>query len=274
MIENNDVDDYYDVKFEIEKENLVSVPDFGVWSLNLRQAAELIVLDMWFSGEIEDISEPEDWDGTEYDAKLVEALAKYIQTFETRLVNAVTLGRLETIKIQRNLDEQISTEQTYINYSELSEWLFERGYESGDIISEWTYKEAGIGTLISKEVNYLRATIKENKGRIPRAFINDSSDDLHEMCKKMAFDNQSLKKEIQQLKKSQSHQTKLNNPVSIKARKSFLLIIEALCKKNNIDSQSRGAAGIIQRLVNTSIGKSIDEDTVKKILNQIPDALE
>lgn len=273
MIENNNFDDYYDVKFEIEKENLVTIPNFGIYHLSIRQAAELIALDMWYSGET-DVSEPEGWDGTEYDPKLIEALAKYVKDFEARLLNALELGRLKVVNIKRNLDEQILSSETYIEFEDLRGWLYQRGYDGGDHFNEWMFTETDIAALVLREVNQLRAVIKENKGSIPRAFISGADDNLHEMYKKMAFDNQSLKNEIQQLKESQSHQTKLNNPVSTKARKSFLLIIEALCKKNNIDSQERGAAAIIQRFVNTSIGKSIDEDTVKKILNQIPDALE
>jgi hypothetical protein len=272
LMKFEDNDDQYmkDIIWDIEQENFVFVPDFGIYHLNIWQAAELIALDMWYSGEIDDVGEPEGWDETEYDTKLIKELAKYVQEFEVRLTNAVESERLKTVKIQRNLDEQIVSEQTYIHYNELLNWLAERGYDGGDILNEWTFTEADIGTLISREVNYLRAVIKENRGKIPRG----SNDNFQEMYKKIAFENQVLKNEIQQLQESQSHQTKLNNPVSTKARKSFLLIIEALCKKNELDSQERGMAGKIQRIIETQIGQRIDDETIRNILTQIPDALE
>lgn len=226
---------------------------------------------MWYSGEIENIDEPEGWDGSEYDPKLVEILTQYVQDFETRLLNALELGRLNAVSIKRNFDEQILAGETYIQFEELSTWLFERGYEGGDILNEWTFTEVDIALAVSQEVNYLRTVIKENH-TIPKKY-----DDFQTMYKKATLDNQSLKDENQQLKKQiselQSHQTKLNNPVSTKARKSFLLIIEALCKKNNLDSQERSMAGNIQRIVESLTGQKIDDDTVRNILKQIPDAL-
>ncbi len=261
------------IMWEHEKQDLVAIPNWGIYHLNIRQAAELIALDMWYSGE-SDISEPEGWDGTEYDPKLIVALAKHVQEFEVRLLNAVELERLKTAKIQRNLDEKILPHETYIEFCELRGWLYQRGYDGGDILNHWMFTESDIDALVSRKVNHLRAVIKENKGIIPRVFISGSSDNLQEMYKKIAFDNQLLKNEIQQLKESQSHQTKLNNPVSAKARKSFLLIIEALCKKNNLDSQERGMAGNIQKIVESQTGQKIDDDTIRSILKQIPDALE
>lgn len=260
-----------EIKRDIEQENFVSIPNFGIYHLSIRQAAELISIDMWYSGEIDDVGEPEDWDGSEYDPKLVDALAKYVQEFETRLLTAVELERLKAVSVKRNLDELIISDETYIEFEKLREWLNERGYDGGDIINCWTFAETDIAVAVSKEVNYLRAAIKEN-GTIPK-----KDDDFQTMYKKTMLDNQSLKNENQQLKKQiselQSHQEKLNKPVSTKARKSFLLIIEALCKKNNIDSQERSMAGKIQRIVELQTGQKIDDDTVRNILNQIPDAL-
>lgn len=267
---------YEYIMWEHEKQDLVTIPNFGIYHLNIRQAAELIALDMWYSGEA-DVSEPEGWDGTEYDPKLIEALAKHVQEFEVRLLNAVELERLKAAKIQRNLDEKILPHETYIEFEELRAWLYQRGYDCGDHLNGWIFTESDIDALVSRKVNHLRAVIKENKGIIPRVFISGSDDNLQEMYKKIAFDNQLLKNEIQQLKESQSqsqsHQTKLNNPVSAKARKSFLLIIEALCKRNNLDSQERSMAGNIQRIVELQTGQKIDDDTVRNILKQIPDAL-
>ena len=71
------------------------VPEFGLWRPNIKEAAKLVAVDMWFSGEIEGVNEPEDFDG-DYDAPwLITALADTIATFEAKLSAAVDNGSLE-----------------------------------------------------------------------------------------------------------------------------------------------------------------------------------
>jgi hypothetical protein len=267
-------DDYFsdDVTRENERENHVFIPNFGINHLSIRQASELIPLDMWYSGEILDVGEPNDWDGSEYDVRLTAALDKYVQYFEKKLLNALELGRLNCVRIRRNLDEQIIVNETYIEFSELHGWLKERGYDAGDIIHERWITETDIAVVVSKEVNYLRAFIKENRST-PNTDI-----DFQALYKKAVLENQSLTNENQQLKKQifdlQAHQQQSDLPVSTLARKSFLLIIAAFCKKNDFDPQVRGTAGKIQRLVEVKINKTITDDTIKKILDQIQNVLD
>ena len=64
-----------------------------------------------------------------------------------------------------------------------------------------------------------------------------------------------------------------NGTINTKEKYSFLLLINALCKKNNIIPTERGAAGKIARLAE-QYGTPITEDTVLKILKQIPEAVE
>ena len=67
---------------------------------------------------------------------------------------------------------------------------------------------------------------------------------------------------------------KLDKPLGTKERRTLLTIIAALCKKAKIDPQARGAAGKVMNLVEETVGAQIDEGTIKKFLDQIPDALE
>src|SRR5687767_9519501 len=69
--------------------HLSRVPNFGVWHPNIREAAELVVVDMWFSGEIDGVNEPDDFNGNGRSPWLITALADNIAKFETRLLSAV-----------------------------------------------------------------------------------------------------------------------------------------------------------------------------------------
>jgi hypothetical protein len=62
-------------------------------------------------------------------------------------------------------------------------------------------------------------------------------------------------------------------PIVTKERQTLLVIIAALCNEAGIDYQQRGIASAIQCLTET-IGAPISDDTIRKVLNQIDNALE
>ena len=62
-------------------------------------------------------------------------------------------------------------------------------------------------------------------------------------------------------------------PLTPNERNSLLTIIAALCAHALINHKDRGAAGRIVRMVET-MGARMDEDTVRRALAKIPDALE
>ncbi len=139
------------------KMHLYRIPDFGLWNPNIKEAAELVAVDMWFSGIIEGVIEPEDFDGDGGDPWLIAALADTIAEFEARLSTAVDSGRLKASFVRRSPDEQVIPEKTHINYSDLDEWLQERGHEPGDHMSDWAATESDISDLLCDEVIFLRA---------------------------------------------------------------------------------------------------------------------
>ncbi len=56
-------------------------------------------------------------------------------------------------------------------------------------------------------------------------------------------------------------------------RSTLLIIIAALCKKSGIEYQERGAASQIAKLTD-AIGATVSDDTIRRLLKAIPDALE
>lgn len=66
---------------------------------------------------------------------------------------------------------------------------------------------------------------------------------------------------------------KQEKPLETRQRRTLLTIIAALCKHAGIDPQVRGAAQRIKQMTET-LGTPIDDETIKKALDGIPDALE
>ena len=79
------------------------VPEFGIWNPNIKEAAELVAVDMWFSGKIEGVNEPEDFDGDGRAPWLIAALGDTVAVFEARLLAAIENGKLEALNIGRIL---------------------------------------------------------------------------------------------------------------------------------------------------------------------------
>lgn len=64
-----------------------------------------------------------------------------------------------------------------------------------------------------------------------------------------------------------------DKPMTTNERNSLLAIIAALCEHSAIKPQERGAANLIAELTE-EIGASVSDDTVRRVLAKIPDALE
>ena len=66
---------------------------------------------------------------------------------------------------------------------------------------------------------------------------------------------------------------KSDKPLTTRQRKTFLIIIAALCSSAKIDPQARGASQRIKELTE-SLGVPVDDETIRTLLSEIPDALE
>lgn len=65
----------------------------------------------------------------------------------------------------------------------------------------------------------------------------------------------------------------MDKPMTTTERNTLLTIIAALCDYSAIDSAGRGAAGQIAKLTE-KLGATVTDDTIRKVLAKIPDALE
>lgn len=244
-----------------EETHLISeLPDFGIFSISITNAARLISEDMWFSGEI-DVKEPEDYDGSYGNPILLESLAGYISKMETQLLQAVDTKRLKAVIVRRDMEERIDPNKTFLRLNILDKWLVERGYESGDTVNEYWDNEAGIAISIAEQVTVTRYK--------PIASSADRENEYLEKQLELALaENIKLKK----TSGVNCGKQDIDKPMSAKERRSLLRVIAALANMAKINVAQRGIASAIQTATETN-GAPVTDDTIRKILKKIPDAL-
>ncbi|MBA0014579.1 MAG: hypothetical protein H0Z53_03000 [Nitrosospira sp.] len=261
---------------------LLSLPNFGVGHLTIKEAAELIALDMWYSGEIPNSEGPKGWNGGEHDPKLLEFLTQHVVTFETRLLESVHSGGVETAAKRRDFNGYLNSEKTYIKIQNLIDWLAEHGYASGDIMNEWLHVEGEISARICDELIYLRAARKRGAvefldipfpGELSKNVAEASTEITSTIAayKSLTIENQQLKEQLSLARIEQP--AKVDRPLATRQRRTLLTLIAALCDYSAIDLKGKGVAGQIARLTE-EIGVNVTDETIAKVLAEIPEVLE
>jgi hypothetical protein len=262
---------------------LHEVPQFGIWHPSINEAAELVAVDMWYSGEIEGKGEPPDLEGADLEQWLKEALSEIIEVIAAGLCSAINNGKLRASPVRRALDDHLEREETHVYYDDLCDWMKERGLHPGDHMSSWVHYEATIDSLICEEVAFLRAAQKggtqelENIERQRRDAKYGKLDEALELDALRA----ALKAKLNQIHELQSklvelrsrHAERVDRPLHTRQRRTLLTIIAALCSQAGFDYDVRGAAQRIRRATEL-IGAPIDDGTIDGLLKEIPDALE
>jgi hypothetical protein len=147
---------------------------------------------------------------------------------------------------------------------DLRHWLFERGYVVGDVFDDKELLESQITEYLSDLIQDLRAKASQDRNI---RFGNDPETDLLNALAEKAR----LQEQIRRLEAGKASQA--DRPSGTRQRRTLLTIIAALCGEAKIDYRSRGAAQRIRELTE-SLGTPIDADTIRKHLQEIPDALE
>jgi hypothetical protein len=256
------------------------LPALGIFYLTINDAAELIVMDMWYSGEIPEINEPDNWDGTKKDPNLIRLLSGHTGNFKEKLRYAINNGTLKSSVMKRDFDNLLILEETYIDNEDIQDWLIERNYPPGDIWSEWFYDQIDILNHVTDELSYARIIINRGE-KIPKKYpLSDSELDelnlsadakLLAAYKGVVIENQEFKEQLKD--KLSQRENKADRPLNTRQRKTWLIIIAALCDSVNIDFQARGASQRIKALTEL-LGVPIDDETIRTLLSEIPDALE
>lgn len=159
------------------------LPNFGIYHLTVKDAAKLVVEDMWHSLNLVQIEAPEDWNGDINDPRVWQQFETRFQEFEQTLLAEIDIGRLKPASASRGFDNRLIADQTYVEYHELIEWLAERRYYLengvGETIGYWFEQEMDLFEKVYEHVEYLRAEMKngldktrtsDDPGTIPSAY--------------------------------------------------------------------------------------------------------
>jgi hypothetical protein len=259
------------------------VPQFGIWHPSINEAAELVAVDMWYSGEIEGKTEPSDIEEADLDQWLKEALSEIVEVIAAGLCSAIDSGKLRASPVRRALDDSLEREETHVDYDDLCDWMKERGLQPGDHMNSWVSYEATIGDLICEEVAFLRAAQKrgtqeleniERQRRDAKYGLLDEAqvlESLRAALKAKLNEIHELQRKLVELRSGQA--VRVDRPLHTRQRRTLLTIIAALCSQAGFDYGVRGAAQRIRRATEL-IGAPIDDGTIDGLLKEIPDAVE
>lgn len=259
--------------------SLLKMDDFGLWSHSIKNAAKLTAVELFFSGELnllggvvygelDFVVDEED-----EDPRLIEIINEQINIIEKLLINAVEKKEIVAKSIHRDFNNEIIPENTYISSETLHSWLESRGIVAGDKYILWGEQESRIGKYILNEVIYLRS-IQSVSNKLLNSVLNrrlDSSRDMQDSWDKANDEINYLKNMVAELSEKKSHQS--NRPLRTSERRTHQVIIAALCKKAGINPNARGAAAQIMAITE-GIGAPITDDTIRKILNELPESIE
>ncbi len=271
-----DLSGYADSKYELN--------DFGIFCLTVREAAELIAIDMWISGEV--VASPElenDHDVEPSDPRLKVALAQTIELFVRRLLSAIESDALKAEVVRRDFDEQLLPDYTYVRKSVLFDWLSERGYTTDVAFEEWDDIQQTIYMAASDEVETMQAIGKAGLRAIRHfeyarsSLRNDMTPDpddpksilrAYEQC---FGENARLKIELAKAQKQSPD--KVDRPLSSRERDSLLTTIAVLCKAAGFNAERHAKTANLIQDAAAKMGISIGETTIENQLKKIPDAL-
>jgi len=260
---------------------LPMVRDYGIFKLNIVDAAKLTVVDMWFSGMFPEILEPEDFDGDSNDPHLLSLLEKQFLLFRKRIRESINSGEMVAEYVRKDFENNIIDNETYVDFNVLDQWLEDRGYSSGDIFTDYTDIELKIQERTCDYIVYLRAYAQYktsfcvNAGIGPLVFSKDtdkiSRDDLQSMLMNAIAVNKNLYDKVARIENGK--QCQAEKVLSTRQRRTLLTMLAALCKRANVDTTARGAAQRIREMTE-ELGAPVNDDTIKAILNELPEAIE
>lgn len=254
--------------------SLMELPLFGIGHLNVRQAAELATIDRWYSGEIERVSEPEDWDGEPSAPWLREKLAPEIDVMEAQLLSSVAGGKLKPAKLAFDFDDHVISADTWIDYEDLHQWLQERGYQMGDIGAGWIDEQSGVLGSAEDAVRFLQVAAAEGKrlradlemqGLSAKLGTLDEADPvaLSTAVRALVVENAGLRKTLE----SRSAPLPEEKPLAPRERGSLLRVIRALDVMAKLPE--RGAAvGLLHQLEQLGFTSGPGDTTIRKTLEQ------
>ncbi len=257
------------------------LPDYGLFQLSIDEAAELTVTELWFSGAIDPREVPPEYHySTSYpiSAALSDALAGQRALFVKRLLDSINAGRLQATQENRDWNEALDPAKTFVHVDALTEWIKERCNGVGRIFERYQKSEQRIKNHLWFEADALR-TFRRKRAREGDAAlyrgVSFTLDDIQNLdhgqaiaaVRALALENALLLDECDAQPSEPAEQ-----PLSTRKKNTLYTLIAALCAHARIDPAARGASQRL-RSMTEELGTPVDDGTIRKVLDEIPDAL-
>jgi len=259
------------------------LPDFGLLSVTIDTAAELVALELWELGEYPDIKAPEEFDDNFFDPRLLSALKQQIAEQKQRLLGAIDVHRLPIEIESRNFDERLETNNCYLSLQALMDWMMARGVESGvtlryveslNTAREYLCDQVNnLQTLARSSTEVLgewyppRTSESDDEGEVSAEAATSSID--RAAYYKLLVENQRLRDQL-----ATKGEEPKERPIKTSERKALRRLVIAMAKKGfGWDPQKRnGAVGEITKALQ-DVGIEMSDDSVRSYLNAAKDEL-
>ncbi|MBN3850143.1 hypothetical protein G3N58_25465 [Paraburkholderia sp. Ac-20342] len=258
--------------------------DFGLFSVTIDVAAELVALELWTLDEFPEIKKPAEFDGNPFDPRLLSALCPQIEQQRQRLVAAVDAQRLPIQIESRDLDDHLAPTFCYVSLDALMEWLLARGVDS-EVIRRYRESLATVREQICDGVERLqlmarssteilgewyppvRLEVVAGKSGTEGEASETNPDKVSHY--ELLVENQRLRDQLTQLGVSPKEQ-----PLKTSERNSLHRLLVAMAIKGfgwDPNKRSSAANDIVKAL--QDVGLNMEADTVRKHLQKAADQL-
>lgn len=259
------------------------LPGFGVGHYSLTDASLLSALDMWVSGTAPGVTAEVLGDRDDDplrcldDPEVRKALEPLQAQLLAALIRSAEAGQLDVEVRARSLaDSRLDPSRTYVDLHELVEWLDVHGHGRGDVIAvieeELDERPWEIASGVAEQRANFRLAHLLQQDEPATANPNAGASDRYEReaelqaCRLRVAH---LERQIDELRRGGGS----GRPVTTRARRTYLTVIAALCRKAGIDPNSRGAAVAIESAT-AELGTPVGDDSIRTMLREIPDAVE
>lgn len=243
----------------------IGLADFGVFHLNVNDAAELIAKIISLEGMSDVVVPDADEFHSIHSQELTNLISNQIAEYRKMLLSGIDKGTLETVQIRRNPDESIISEETFVNASVLTDWLAIRNIElEGDWYAEYMDQELQVAESAALAINIERINQRNPKSRFERYSDDENIARLEKIIN-------SLKFELHR-KRTSKRSTK---PLHTKERESLLKMIIGMAVggyRYTPQAKRNEATPDIVNDLNVN-GVALDPDTVRKWLKEAAELL-
>lgn len=252
-------------------EDYLGLPELGSFHYSVVDAALLIAIDAWTDGRAKSLTSDELFDAGDPDNPDVrKALAPLVKAHAEVLMRSHIEGMLKAeVRARSWPDLQPDPTRTYVDLSDLREWLEVHQQPIGDYLFE-TFNNFGEELWdAASEVAHERARFRDPVS-LPQS---GAGPDASRLLRRQLEDAYRRIAQLEGAGRQSDGARDSERDLSTSPRRTLLAIIAALCRKSGIDPLARGAAVKIAGITEDA-GLRVSEDIIRHYLEDMADAID